>query len=75
MVTPSSSASVGYLTKDSILYLPTRSGGGGDTGPAGGLFQKIDWNGNIIWEWEMPNEICNPHHDITILPNGNIYVL
>ena len=72
---PSSSASIGYLTKDSILYLPTRSGGGGDTGPAGGLFQKIDWNGNIIWEWEMPNEICNPHHDITILPNGNILAI
>ena len=71
----SSSASIGYLTKDSILYLPTKSGGGGDTGPAGGLFQKIDWDGNIIWEWEMPTEICNPHHDITILPNGNILAI
>ena len=71
----SSSASIGYLTKDSILYLPTKSGGGGDTGPAGGLFQKIDWDGNIIWEWEMPTEICNPHHDITILPDGNILAI
>ena len=69
-----SSASVGYLTKDSILYLPTRSGGG-NGGPAGGLFQKIDWDGNIIWEWAMPTEICNPHHDITILPNGNILAI
>ena len=71
---PASSASVGYLTKDSILYLPTRSGGG-NGGPAGGLFQKIDWYGNIIWEWAMPTEICNPHHDITILPNGNILAI
>ncbi len=71
---PASSASVGYLTKDSILYLPTRSGGG-NGGPAGGLFQKIDWYGNILWEWAMPTEICNPHHDITILPNGNILAI
>ena len=62
------SASVGYLSKDSILFLPSKLGQGGGNGPAGGLFKKIDWDGNIIWQWEMPTEICVPHHDITILP-------
>ena len=60
-------ASVGYLTKDSILYLPGKiSGnpGGGTDGPQSGLFKKIDWNNNIIWEWQMPEEICEAHHEL-----------
>ena len=71
-------ASVGYLTKDSILYLPGKiSGnpGGGTDGPQSGLFKKIDWNNNIIWEWQMPEEICEAHHDIAILPNGNFLAI
>jgi len=72
-------ASVAYLTKDSILVLPgknTGNPGGGGQGPQGGLFKKIDWNGNIIWEWQMPTEeICEPHHDIALLPNGNFLVI
>jgi len=71
----SGSASVGYLSRDSILFLPSKLGQGGGNGPAGGLFQKIDWDGNIIWQWEMPTDICIPHHDITILPNENILLI
>ena len=69
------SASVGYLSKDSILFLPSKLGQGGGNGPAGGLFKKIDWNGNVIWEWQVPTEICIPHHDIAILPNENILAI
>ena len=68
------SASVGYLSRDSILFLPSKLGGNGD-GPAGGLFKKITWDGNIIWEWMIPVEICVPHHDIAVLPNENIIVI
>jgi len=68
------SASVGYLSRDSILFLPSKLGGNGD-GPAGGLFKKVDWDGNILWEWLMPVEICVPHHDITVLPNGHILAI
>ena len=71
-------ASVGYLTKDSVLYLPGKiSGnpGGGTDGPQSGLFKKIDWNNNLIWEWPMPEEICEANHDIAILQNGNILAI
>ncbi len=68
------SASVGYLSRDSILFLPSKIGGNED-GQAGGLFKKIDWDGNILWEWMMPTEICVPHHDITVLPNENILAI
>jgi len=68
------SASVGYLSRDSILFLPSKLGGD-NNGPAGGLFKKIDWDGNILWEWMMPTDLCIPHHDITVLPNGNILAI
>ena len=71
-------ASVAYLTQDSILFMPGKNTGnpGGGQGPQGGLFKKIDWDGNIIWEWQMPTEdICVPHHDIALLPNGNFLVI
>ena len=71
-------ASVGYLTRDSILFLPGKivEDPDGIVGaPQGGLFKKIDWNNNIIWEWQMPDEVCEPHHDIALLPNGNFLVI
>ena len=54
-------SSIAYLTQDSILFVPRKLPGGGN-GPNGGMFQKIDWDGNIIWEWSIPTEICIPHH-------------
>jgi len=70
------SASIGYLTKDSILFLPSGIDNNGTNGAAsGGLFKKIDWYGNIIWQWELPEEICIAHHDIEILPNRNILAI
>lgn len=43
--------------------------------PIGGRFQKINWNGEIIWDYILPEEICIPHHDIEVLPNGNILTI
>ena len=70
------SASIGYLTKDSILFLPSSLNDNGTNGAAsGGLFRKIDWNGNTLWEWELPTDLCIAHHDIEILPNRNILAI
>jgi len=66
-------SSISYLSRDSILFTPRKVPGNNEA--EGGLFQKIDWDGNIIWEWSIPTEICNPHHDIAILPNGNILAI
>ena len=35
----------------------------------------MNWGGEIIWDYIIPEEICRPHHDIEIKPNGNILVL
>ena len=68
-------ASIAYLTPDSILFLPCKVNQNQGAGPNGGRFKKIDWDGNVIWDYEMPENICKPHHDIAVLPNGNILVI
>ena len=65
-----------YLTKDSILVAifridhSTTSDNNDST-----IFRKLDWNNNIIWKYTMPNEVCEIHHQQTILPNGNILAI
>ena len=46
-------------------------GGGGQ----GGWFQKLAWDGEVIWEFHFANEDYRPHHDIALKPNGNILAI
>lgn len=45
--------------------------GGGITG----RLQKIDYNGNILWDWTYSSSTYVIHHDHCVLPNGNILVI
>lgn len=49
----------------------TFSGGGG----SGGIIEKIDWNGNVVWSYLISDTSICQHHDMRILPNGNIITL
>ena len=45
---------------------------------AGGMAGRIseyDWEGNLLWNYELANEKELLHHDIEILPNGNILAI
>lgn len=42
------------------------SGGG-----AGGRIQEFDWDGKLVWDFAY-NTGRLPHHDVAVLPNGNI---
>lgn len=42
---------------------------------AGGCVQEIDWNGTIVWEFEYSNGQHLLHHDIEVLPNGNVLMI
>jgi hypothetical protein len=44
-------------------------------GGAGGGLQEITWNGNIIWDFTYYNDYHLSHHDIEILPNGNVLMI
>jgi len=49
---------------------PTFAAGG-----MAGTIREYDWDGNVLWKYELANENELLHHDIEILPNGNILAI
>ncbi|WP_339815526.1 aryl-sulfate sulfotransferase [uncultured Imperialibacter sp.] len=45
--------------------------GGGETG----RLQKISWDSKILWDFEYANDEYHAHHDIAVLPNGNVLAI
>lgn len=41
----------------------------------GGKTQLIDWDGNLLWRYVYGDSTHLQHHDICLLPNGNILCL
>lgn len=44
-------------------------------GGIGGLVQELDWNGEIVWEFELAGEHLTSHHDLELLPDGNVLII
>jgi len=44
-------------------------------GGAGGAIQLIDWDGNVTWEYEYSSAAHLQHHDVEMLPNGNVLMI
>lgn len=44
-------------------------------GGEGGRIEEYDWNDSLVWEFDYSNDIHMLHHDIRLLPNGNILAL
>ncbi len=64
----------GYLGDDGSLVqmavdpdFPVYAGGG-----ESGRLQKISWDGKMLWDFEYATEAYHAHHDIAVMPNGNI---
>jgi len=49
---------------------PTFPGGG-----AGGGVEKIDWGGTVVWDFEYSSDQYCLHHDVEMLPSGNILMI
>ncbi len=45
------------------------------TGGAGGLVQIFDWDGSRTWQYQYSSQDHLQHHDVEILPNGNILMV
>lgn len=65
-----------YILEDGSLL---RSGNANNTtfnaGGKGGIIQKIDWNGNVTWNYTISSTLECQHHDIKVLPNGNVLAI
>ena len=44
-------------------------------GGAAGRIREYDWDGNMVWDFEMANEKELLHHDIEVMPNGNVLAI
>ena len=67
-----------YLSRDRTLLIQLRSDFhffGNSHGPIGGLFQKVNWDGEVIWSFDYSDFFYHPHHDFQPLSNGNILII
>jgi hypothetical protein len=39
------------------------------------VVKEYDWDGNLIWYFQLPDEDHFPHHDLITLKNGNYLIL
>lgn len=46
-----------------------------NAGGSGGIVEKLDWNSNILWSYQVSDFSNCQHHDIEPLPNGNVLVI
>lgn len=42
---------------------------------AGGYIQELDSNANVIWEYKYSSANHLAHHDMALMPNGNVLVI
>ena len=71
-------ATPGYLTPNGLflrgIESPSAAGGDFSVGRWGTL-QLVDWDGTVVWEYDgCTDNIECFHHDLELLPNGNILV-
>lgn len=67
---------VSYLDNEGNLLRAKRVFGSVfNGGGIGGGIEKFDWEGKLIWNYNIANDVQHQHHDFEILPNGNLLVL
>ncbi|MEO6568399.1 MAG: hypothetical protein ABIO94_06510 [Opitutaceae bacterium] len=66
-----------YLLPDGSMLFPLNKGGF-TFKPAGahpsGTFQRIAWDGTLLWDFQFFGADFTPSYDVTPMPNGNILV-
>ena len=60
----------GHLLRAGMMKVQGGTGGG-----EGGRIEEYDWNGKLIWEFELATRDRQLHHDIKPLPNGHVLAL
>jgi hypothetical protein len=68
-----------YLLENGNLLRTADPGANGNevftSGGAGEMVQEFDWEGNLLWEFEYSSDQYLLHHDIEVLPNGNVLMI
>ncbi len=63
-----------YLLPDGDILRPgiDANTSGISSGGAGGRIQRTSWDGTLEWDYVAQGADFRAHHDLTVLPNGNI---
>ncbi len=64
---------VAYLLENGNLIKAISPNAG--TGGGGGLLQILNWENEILWTYEASDSLRQQHHDIHVMPNGNILII
>ncbi|NUN08414.1 MAG: lamin tail domain-containing protein [Ignavibacteriaceae bacterium] len=64
-----------YLLEDGSVMRTAVASGGLNGGGAQGVVQRVDWNGNLLWEYTYSSSTYKAHHDIEPMPNGNVLII
>jgi hypothetical protein len=60
----------GHLLRSCMTKGKLSSGGG-----EGGRVEEYDWDDNLVWQLDFSTDTYMQHHDIRMLPNGNLLML
>lgn len=60
----------GTLLRTRATDNPDFHGGG-----VGGIIDRYNWEGDLIWSYPISSDSLCQHHDFTVLPNGNILTI
>lgn len=63
------------LPGGTVLRSVNHSGNSFSGGPISGEVQKVDWNGNVLWDYVYSTTDYCSHHDIHPMPNGNALLI
>jgi hypothetical protein len=64
-----------YLLPDGRLLRAGRSASQFGAGGSGGVMQIFSWEGELEWSYFYSDDRVQQHHDMEVLPNGNILML
>ncbi|MBK8179779.1 MAG: aryl-sulfate sulfotransferase [Planctomycetes bacterium] len=61
----------GHLLRSANLEGNPRFHGGG----IGGRIEELDWDGKVVWHYDLTGDERTLHHDFTTMPNGNLLAI
>jgi hypothetical protein len=65
-----------YMLQDgSLMRTVAKTGNSFTGGPIAGEVQRVDWNGNVLWDFVYSTTTYCTHHDICPMPNGNVLLI
>ncbi|MEO1524153.1 MAG: YHYH protein [Planctomycetota bacterium] len=63
------------LDDGSLLRTANTGGANFSAGGQAGAVEIYDWDGNLTWQYSYTSTQYRSHHDVEILPNGNVLML